>query len=309
MDYFQDENQENDYLIMRRTPQQRKLSYRNLLNKVEGIQETEDVGLQTVNELGEVIREANNLDTEWKIDDRVQYADETLLDCLVLSSASSVLKKCIEAVDVFTSTYEQSEFTNRIIQRIKAEDSEEFEPDNLLKLLEDARNIIPQVPDYNYVYGTYDLNKVPEPKPKKERVKAPKEKLQKKEPERVTSLDKEEKGIEEIVKLLHDVLTEKYMENGEEPISYYDYIIDTDSFANTVENMFYFAFLVRDGKAQLDLNRDGKPIVKPITERHLKQFRDGGGINTQVITCIGMEQWEKHKKKGFLQQHRKRNAM
>lgn len=37
MDYFQDENQDIDYLIMRKTPQQRKLSYRNLLNKVEGI--------------------------------------------------------------------------------------------------------------------------------------------------------------------------------------------------------------------------------------------------------------------------------
>lgn len=33
----QDENQENYYLEMRRSLQQRKLSYRNLLNKIEGI--------------------------------------------------------------------------------------------------------------------------------------------------------------------------------------------------------------------------------------------------------------------------------
>lgn len=63
------------------------------------------------------MREINNLDTECKIDDRVKYADETLLDCLVLSSASSVLKKCVDAVDVFTSTYEQNEFTNKIVSR------------------------------------------------------------------------------------------------------------------------------------------------------------------------------------------------
>lgn len=121
--------------------------------------------------------------------------------------------------------------------------------------MEDARNIIPQVPDYNYVYGTYDLNKVPEPKPKKERAKVVKEKLQKKEPERITNLEKEEKGIEEIVNVLYNVLNEKYIENGEEPVNYYDYVIDTDSFANTVENMFYFAFLIRDGKARLDLGK------------------------------------------------------
>ncbi|KAJ8921743.1 hypothetical protein NQ315_010653 [Exocentrus adspersus] len=236
---------------MRRTPQQRKLSYRNLLNKVEGIQEAEDVGLQTVNEIGEVLREANNLDTEWEIEERVSHADETLLDCLVLSSASSILKKCIEAVDVFTSTYEQTEFANKIIQNIKDEEREEIQPLDLLKLLDDARDIIPQIPDYAYIYGTYDLNKVPEPKPRKERTKAPKEKLQKKEPERVTSLDKEEQGIEEIVKVLHNVLNEKYIENGEESISYYDYIMDTDSFANTVENMFYFAFFGSRWKSQI----------------------------------------------------------
>ncbi|KAJ8932281.1 hypothetical protein NQ314_014773 [Rhamnusium bicolor] len=83
------------------------------------LEETEDVGLQSVNELGNVLREANSLDTEWKIDERVEHADETLLDCLVLSSASDLLKKCIEAVDVFTSTYEQSEFTNKIVSKKK----------------------------------------------------------------------------------------------------------------------------------------------------------------------------------------------
>lgn len=71
--------------------------------------------MNTVNEIGEVLKEANSLDTEWKIDERVEHADETLLDCLVLSSASSILKKCIEAVDVFTSTYEQTEFSKKIV--------------------------------------------------------------------------------------------------------------------------------------------------------------------------------------------------
>ncbi|KAJ8971366.1 hypothetical protein NQ317_016561 [Molorchus minor] len=302
------ENQENN-LTMKRTPQQRKLYYRNLLNKVEGIQETEDVGLQTVNQLGEVLREANTLDTECKIDERVEHADETLLDCLVLSSSSTLLKKCVEAVDVFTSTYEQCEFISRIIHHVKNEESEEIEPIDILKLLEDARTIVPEIPDNSYVYGTYDLDKLPVPKPKKQRAKAVKEKLQKKEPEKVTNLDKEEEGIEEIVKVLNDVLNEKFSENNEEPINYYDYIIDSDSFANTVENMFYFAFLIRDGRASIDLNKNGKPIISPVKKRTLKQFRDEGGANTQVITQISMEQWRKHRKEGHLQQHKKQIAV
>ncbi|KAJ8932280.1 hypothetical protein NQ314_014772 [Rhamnusium bicolor] len=142
-------------------------------------------------------------------------------------------------------------------QYIKDDEREDIDPIDFLKLLEDARSVIPEVPDYSYVYGTYDLNKVPEPKPRKERVKVVKEKVQKKEPEKITNLDKDEEGIEEIVKVLHEVLNEKFMANNEEPISYYDYIIDTDSFSNTVENMFYFAFLIRDGKAEIDLSKWG----------------------------------------------------
>lgn len=130
----------------------------------------------------------------------------------------------------------------------------------MLKLLDDARTIIPQVHSYSYVYGTYDLNKIPQPKQKVERQKAQREQLQKKEPEKVTSVDKEEEGIEEIVKVLHDVLTIKYTENNQQPINYYDYIMDMD-FANTVENLFYFSFLVRDGRAQIDLGNLHKCLL------------------------------------------------
>ncbi|KAJ8962310.1 hypothetical protein NQ318_018289 [Aromia moschata] len=271
MDCFSDENQENNLSPMKRTPQERKLSYRNLLNKVEGIERTDDVGLQAINQLGEVLREANSLDTEWKIDERVEHAGRNF-------------------VGLFSPII--SEYFIKKVQYIQNEESEELLPTDLLKLLEDARNILPEVPESGFVYGAYDLDKVPEPKTRKPRQKVAKETLQRKEPERVTNLDKEEESIEEIVKVFNDVLNEKYMENNEEPINYYDYIIDTDSFANTVENMFYFAFLIRDGKAQIDLNKEGKPIIMPIKASTLKQFRDEGGVNTQVITQVSMEQWE-----------------
>lgn len=303
MNRYANENQEN---TMRRNPQQRKLVYRNLLTRIEGIEETEDVGLNTVNELGNVLREANALDTEWNIDDRVEHADETYLDCLVLSSASSVLKKCIHAVDVFTSTYDPSEYSSHIVNSIK--EDVELRPSDLLKLLDSARKIIPKVPHYTYVYGTYDLDKLPEPKPRKERLKTVKEKVQKKEPEKVTNLNKEEEAIEDIVKVLFEVLSLKYHDNNEQPIRYYDYIIDTDDFANTVENMFYFSFLVRDGRASIDLNSKGDPVIKPVKKRKLREFRDEGGVNLQIISQITMDEWRKFNKPGYLQQHKKNNS-
>lgn len=121
------------------------------------------------------------------------------------------------------------------------------------KLLPFAQKIIPELPKYSSIYGSYDMNNLPAPKPRKERQKTQREVLQRKAPEKVTSLEKEEQGIEEIVTVLFDVLSECYKRNGDQSIKYYEYVIDTESFSNTVENMFYCSFLIRDGRAHLDL--------------------------------------------------------
>jgi hypothetical protein len=120
-------------------------------------------------------------------------------------------------------------------------------------------------------------------------------------------LEKVEKGIDEIVKVLYDVLTEYYEKNNEEPIKYYDYVIDTSSFSNTVENMFYCSFLVRDGRAHIDLDRKGEPYIKPIKKRQLKAFREEGGVNSQIISVITIPEWEMFKKEGYLQKYKNKS--
>lgn len=49
----------------------------------------------------------------------------------------------------------------------------------------------------------------------------------------------------------------------------------------------------------------GEPIVKPTKKSVLKAFRDRGGVNTQIITYITVEQWSKHKKEGYLQLYKR----
>lgn len=82
------------------------------------LDESDNVGLQTITEIGDILRKADTLDSEIDIKERGGKADETLLDCFVLSSASGVLKKCIETVDVYTTTYDSSEFTARIVYNL-----------------------------------------------------------------------------------------------------------------------------------------------------------------------------------------------
>ncbi|XP_044756668.1 EP300-interacting inhibitor of differentiation 3 [Coccinella septempunctata] len=295
--------EESNSTISARSFQERKLCYRNLLCKVEEIEDKKDLGLQTVTEVGNILKEINELEREYSIEQRVEQTDETFLDCMVLSSSSGILVKCLNAVDISTASYEPTEFSEKLWELIK-EDDQDCRPSDILKLLKDARNIIPEVEPYEFVYGSYDLDHVPEPKQKKVIKRDPKEKLTKKEPEKVTSVDKEEEGIDQIVKELHEVLVEEYNKNGERPINYYDYVIDTSDFTNTVENMFYCSFLVRDGKVRIDLN-GLNPTIKPVSKNELKQFRDERGANYQILTTITMEDWENFKKEGHLQKHRK----
>lgn len=128
---------------------------------------------------------------------------------------------------------------------------------DFIKLLNDARQIIPNVIEYNFLYGTYDFNKVPEPKQRKERIKASQQgAVQKKELIAVAaSAGNGDEENNDSVMFLYKVLQNEYQKNNNNPLKYYEFVIDSESYTATVENIFYCSFLVRDGKADLQLGK------------------------------------------------------
>lgn len=131
---------------------------------------------------------------------------------------------------------------------------EEFQNKDILKLIKDARKIVRQVPHYGFLYGAYDPSTLPDAKQRKERKRGTlevKEKLQKKTLEKIVRVSKEELSVDEIVNHQKKVLEEEFIHNNYQPISYYRFVVDTDSFSATVENMFYFSFLIQNGSAAL----------------------------------------------------------
>lgn len=62
-----------------------------------------------------------------------------------------------------------------------------------------------------------------------------------------------------MVKLVYAVLSQT---SPEEPVNLYRFFINPQLFSQSVENLFYTSFLVRDAKLQLSLGADGVPYIQ-----------------------------------------------
>jgi len=75
-----------------------------------------------------------------------------------------------------------------------------------------------------------------------------------------------------------------------EGINYYRFVIDPNSFAATVENMFYVSFLVRDKLVRLVVNKEtGLPTISRVR----KEETFDGAEGVQHITSIDRDTWTK----------------
>ncbi|KAK4884567.1 hypothetical protein RN001_000838 [Aquatica leii] len=296
-------DQENGDNTRKRSSNVRKQRYRGLLKNLEGLRENEDIGINTVKEVGVVLKEVQAIDNQCDFENRVEYADETLLQHVVLSTSSGILIKCLENANIFISTYESADFASKLLNGLN--DSNSFKPSDWLNILEDARALVPSLKNFSFLYGTFDPTHIPEPKQRKERNKRlPQERVQKVQLERVHNLQKEEEGIEDTVKFLGNILAAEYENNNNDPLLYMDFVIDSTSYGATIENIFYTSFLIRDGKAKLDLENN-IPTIQPMRSRDLKAFRQSGGENNQMITSLTMDDWEVLRiKDGYIQTHK-----
>lgn len=48
-------------------------------------------------------------------------------------------------------------------------------------------------------------------------------------------------------------------QNG--PVNLFRFVINPNDFAQSVENLFYLSFLIRDGECALEIEDDGEPVV------------------------------------------------
>ena len=78
-------------------------------------------------------------------------------------------------------------------------------------------------------------------------------------PKEVKDVDDQEESTTKDVQHIMTQVQRACRERGK--VGYFQFLVDPDSFAKTIENMFHFAFLVKDGRVGVDLDTDGVPYI------------------------------------------------
>ncbi|KAK4152376.1 Nse4 C-terminal-domain-containing protein [Chaetomidium leptoderma] len=70
------------------------------------------------------------------------------------------------------------------------------------------------------------------------------------------------------------------------------FVINPHSFGQTVENMFYVSFLIREGSVKLDFDDDGLPAIEPVRKNSSAEpSRSKAAMRHQAIMSIDMATW------------------
>lgn len=100
--------------------------------------------------------------------------------------------------------------------------------------------------------------------------------------------------MEESVDLTDDkekaILTKHHLSTNWE-VSLFEFVINPDSFAQTVENLFYVSFLIKDGHVDLNFDDDGLPTIREIPDNQGGEERERGSGRHQAIFSLDHETW------------------
>lgn len=272
--------------------------YRQLMYCVR--QNREDIVNSANNSLTEALEEANVLF------DGVSRTREAALDAQFLVMASDLGKEKAKQLNSDLNFFNQLAFCDFLFL-FGGLNWMEGEPDDLSdcddnialsfwKAMEkEATSWMVKAETFHFVFGSFKLEPSA-PKPRLEHQK----KVRKMEengnmPTKLRKLDLSsypeatEKNVERILGLLQTYFR-KYPDT---PVSYFEFVIDPNSFSRTVENIFYVSFIVRDGFARIRLDEDRLPILEPMNVNQMGEGNDSSCHGRkQGVISLTLQEWK-----------------
>ncbi|XP_018419460.1 PREDICTED: non-structural maintenance of chromosomes element 4 homolog A [Nanorana parkeri] len=274
--------------------------YRELMQNMH--QNREDMLSSRSNKLTETLEQAN------KLFEGVSKAREAALDAQLLVLASNLGKEKASQLRADLTVFDPTSFAEDLltfmgINRLENPDSDSEEegiakgylpPDAWHKLGSEAAKHFRRTPTFHFMLGSFKTD----PPVVRQRIDRQK-RTSKVEEKRVMPAqlkqmeESHQEATEKEVERILSYLQSYFKDDPETPISFFDFVIDPDSFARTVENIFHASFIIRDGFARIKLDDDKLPVIEPVTDKdQLSQVDKDNQPRYQGVISLSHQDWK-----------------
>ncbi|XP_067125777.1 EP300-interacting inhibitor of differentiation 3 [Centruroides vittatus] len=270
--------------------------YREMINDTK--RQREEITHSKSDLLSERLNEANLL---FK---KVKKTREAAMDSRLIYLCAAAGKQQAQALHTDFLTFQPLEFAEKLISYLRPNriDTDEGggseQPCPLLSehWIEFGKQFHPLInksPSFHYIYGSFEIGDVQakgKRKPMKKKDKdAPTKAIT---PTTVNSLGSNNETTTEEVEEILKLLQKLYVKNKHEPICYFEFVTDPESFSHTVENMFHVSFLVKDGVVKIYLDDDNLPVIEPILQQNKESTGSSRGKQHQIIMSVTIQEWK-----------------
>ncbi|PFH50906.1 hypothetical protein AMATHDRAFT_143981 [Amanita thiersii Skay4041] len=246
----------------------------------------------TAEELARHIYHADELFT------KVRGPQEATLDSALLLKASSMGAQKARAMKSGSGAFEVDEFVSKLISFMGGHRSLDDQPPEDSDAEQDGEAPLEwerigrkalaksyRAPALSFMLGPLLIEQ-------KKRVVNKRAKLEKNQEDEKKPQEIKEEDISRSQNETTKNVLEHILENEEGPINIFKLIINPNDFAQSVENLFYLSFLIRDGKVAFEITSDGEPVVY-MCEQPSDQDYASGLKKQQMVMEFDMDTWRR----------------
>ncbi|KAF8441571.1 Nse4 C-terminal-domain-containing protein [Boletus edulis BED1] len=228
---------------------------------------------------------------------KVKNPTEATLDSTVLRNVSSIGAQKARAMKLGSAAFDMDDFVSKLItfmggrQRFEDEEEEEMEvvEEGTLDWDKIGRMALAKsrrVPVTGFMLGPLSIEQKkrgPIKRQQQEKVQEEESKPQEIKEDDIKRSDNE---------TTKNVLKIKDILEATGPINIFKFIVNPNDFAQSVENLFYLSFVIRDGECAFEINDNGEPIVMRC-EQPTMEDRAGGVHARQIVMEFDMATWKR----------------
>jgi len=248
------------------------------------------------------------LDKAEKLFDGVRLTREAVLDSHFLVLASNLGSQQAQQLQTHLVTFDRDTFVQKLITfmggrniaSVSGEDDEDEEmptrrqqrpPPRLdwKKLGQKACVAFRKTPSIDFMFGPLSMEPPPNRSKQKRNPVAKPDPSQKVTPNQLEKVEAREEATTKEVDRLHKILYDNTV-SGEDinPVCLFKFIVNPHSFGQTIENLFHLSFLVRDGRACIELGEDELPYVS----YDEMAAEDGQTVKKQVVVHLTLAEYK-----------------